>query len=161
MKFLECYNHCRAQGNHVGFCARFCASKPAIPQPVSLKAVIHKATKCPLDHIYIRDAHLDTITVSDARAFLAQDKTDLQEYIKEKHDCDDFADRLYCAARAYFFKRDINVAWINLWGPSVIGLHAMNGFITKDNIHLIVEPQTDKIYTIKQYLRGPPFLEKV
>ena len=154
MNLLHCYKKCRI--NHPSaFCLRECTNC-AQPQPTTMRQLLHNATGCKYEHIHIRDAKLDPISIDSAKAFLIQDETDLQEYIKEKHDCDDFADRLYCAAREYFFKQDTNVAWANIEAPIKEGLHRLNGFVTHDSIFLVVEPQTDAIYNVHCYLTGKP-----
>lgn len=154
MNLLACYKKCRI--NHPsGYCLRDCMNKPQ-PQPSSMRRLIHDATGCDWQHIHIRDTKLDPISFNDAQYFLFQDETDLQKYIKEKHDCDDFADRLYCAARVFFFKLGINVAWANIEAPVKEGLHRLNGFVLTDYTFLVVEPQTDEIFKVQEYLTGKP-----
>lgn len=154
MNILKCYRKCRVNSSP-SYCLRYCANRP-IPKPTSMRQLIRNATGCKWSDIHIRDAYLDTISWEQAKAFLAQDETDLQAYIAEKHDCDDFADRLYCAAREYFFKQGINVAWANIKAPIKEGPHRVNGFTLNEGSFWIVEPQTDEIYPVTEYLTGPP-----
>jgi len=121
-----------------------------------MRGLLHNATGCKYEHIHVRDRKLDTISEGSAHSFLRQDKTDLQEYIAEKHDCDDFADRLYCAAREYYFKRGINVAFAELEAPISEGVHRLNGFVIHGGTFLVVEPQTDAVYHVHDYLTGAP-----
>lgn len=124
------------------------AAKPA---PKSLPALLHRATGCPQDHIYIRDARLDTITYQEAQDFLKFDKTNQKHYVKNILDCDDFADFLYVAARMYFLDKGINPAWGNVWDAG----HGTNCFVTPSDKLYIVEPQTDAIHST-EYLQGRP-----
>lgn len=154
MNLLTCYKSCRV--NHPSsFCLRECINKPQ-PQPTSMRQLIRNATGCERSNIHIRDAYLKPLSLVGARYFLDQDKTDLQTYVAERHDCDDFADRLYCAAREYFFKRRINVAWANIEAPVKEGLHRLNGFVITNYTFLVVEPQTDEIFKVQDYLTGKP-----
>lgn len=154
MNILKCYRKCRANSSP-SYCLRYCANRP-IPKPTSMRRLIRNATGCEWSDIHIRDAKLDTISWGQAQAFLAQDDTNLQNYIEEKHDCDDFADRLYCAAREYFFKQGVNVAWANIEAPVGGILHRVNGFTLNNLSFVIVEPQTDITYQVAAYLTGPP-----
>jgi hypothetical protein len=90
--------------------------------------------------------------------FLDQDKTDLAVYIKEKHDCDDYALRLQYAARKYFFDKEINVAFGMVEAPISTEMHRLNAVVFKDNSLEVIEPQTDGVHLVKDYLVGPPTL---
>jgi hypothetical protein len=123
-----------------------------------MRTLIYRATGCSYAHIHVRDAHLEPISRNVLNAFLAQDKTDLEKYIKDKFDCDDFALRLQWAARRYFFKVGINVAFAMLEGPISTGDHRMNAVVLKDYTLDIIEPQTDGVFSVKDYLVGVPTL---
>ncbi|MFV9676122.1 MAG: hypothetical protein ACNYVW_00465 [Methanosarcinales archaeon] len=150
MSFLKRYRDCRKL-HTASFCLRDSIGETAKPVPQSLPALLHRATGCPQDHIYIRDAQLDTIAYEEAQDFLKYDKTDQKHYVRNTFDCDDFADLLYVAARMYFLEKGINAAWGNVWDSG----HATNCFISNLHKVYIVEPQTDELHSI-EYLQGRP-----
>jgi len=93
-------------------------------------------------------------------AFLENDKTDLQEYKENVFDCENFAVRLRAAAHAYFGAKGINAAICELWGPVLlkgkIVNHGFNGYVEPNRIFYPIEPQTDDILTVAEFLRGSP-----
>ena len=123
-----------------------------------MRALINRATGCKYANIHVRDSQLEPISREDLNRFLNQDKTDLAVYIKDRHDCDDFALRLQWAARKYFFDKGINVAFGMVQAPIRTEMHRLNGVVLKGYVFEVVEPQTDGVYTVGEYLVGPPTL---
>lgn len=72
--------------------------------------------------------------------------------------CDDYALRLQWMARDYFFKKGINVALCMIEGPISTGMHRLNGVVLKGNVFNVIEPQTDGVFPVKDYLIGPATL---
>jgi hypothetical protein len=127
-----------------------------------MRDVIHRQTGCAYSNIHVGDAHFDTISRADMQTFLAQDETDLQKYVAELHDCENFALRLQYMAHEYFFKKGLNAAFCEVWGPVIMNgeivNHGFNGFVTPAMVLRLIEPQTDWIYEIRNYLHGRPSL---
>jgi len=78
---------------------------------------------------------------------LEHDKTDLEKYVAEDFDCDDFTFRLYGV-----FHTDLRTAampifitWVNM--PQ--GGHAVISYF-KDGIVKIIEPQNDNVYLVPE-----------
>ncbi len=160
MKLMDCYRKCRKLHTAM-HCFRICRTAKPKPQ-TSMRGILHTQTGCPPKHVHVGDAHLDPISLDHIQLFLAQDETDLQTYIAEKHDCENFALRLQYMAHEYFLKADLNAAFCEIWGPVLMNgkivQHGFNGFVAPDMILRLIEPQTDWIYTINNYLRGAPSL---
>jgi len=154
---MDCYNECRKFHNAM-YCLVECTRKDPAPAPTSMRTLIYRATGCPYAHIHVRDARLDPISRVDLNVFLEQDKTDLMRYIKESRDCDDYALRLQWMARDYFFKKGINVAFCMIEAPISTDMHRLNGVALKGNIFNVIEPQTDGVFPVGDYLIGPPTL---
>ncbi len=95
--------------------------------------------KFPEGELYLSDATKYLLcSYDDIALFLAQDKTNRLDYVKEKFDCDDFALRL------------VGQFSIPEWSELAIGLmwtekHALTCFITDDEKLLFIEPQSDEI----------------
>ena len=160
MKLMDCYRECRKQ-HKTKHCLLNCMTMKPKPQ-TSMHDILHTQTGCAHTNIYVGDAHLDPVSLGPIQRFLAQDETDLQTYIAEKHDCENFALRLQYMAHEYFLKEGLNAAFCEIWGPALIKgkivQHGFNGFVAPDLILRLIEPQTDWIYSIKDYLRGTPAL---
>lgn len=155
MSMMECYTKCRVF-HGASYCLRECTRKKQAPAPTSMRTLIHRATGCKYSNIHVRDARLEPISREDLNRFLNHDKTDLMEYKKDVRDCDDYALRLQWMARDYFFKKGINVAFAMLEGPIVGEMHRMNAVVLKNYSFEIVEPQTDNVWSVKDYLVGAP-----
>lgn len=161
MSFMDCYKENRKL-HTAAYSLRACMSRKTLPKPTSMRELIHRQTGCARSNIHIGDAHFDPITSGLMETFLAQDETDLQEYVAGGHDCENFALRLQYFAHEYFFKKDLNAAFCEIWGPILmqgkIVQHGFNGFVAPDMVLRLIEPQTDGIYVVKDYLRGRPAL---
>lgn len=155
--FMDCYKGYKAKGYSAIHSLRACMNAKPIPQPTSTKALLHTQTGCANRDIKVGDAKFDPIPMSDMRTFLEIDKTDLEKYKKGIFDCENFALRLHANAHDYFARKGLNADFGELWGPTVIGPHALNCFRTPKNVYYLVEPQTDHIYTVREYLRGAPY----
>lgn len=161
MSFMDCYKENRKL-HTATYSLRACMLTKPLPKPTSMRELIHSQTGCTYPNIHIGDAHFDPITLGQMETFLAQDETNLQDYIAEKHDCENFALRLQYMAHEYFYQKGLNAAFCEIWGPVLIQgkivQHGFNGFVAPDMILRLIEPQTDWIYQIKNYLRGKPSL---
>lgn len=93
--------------------------------------------------IYLVDYDYYLVDKAEMEKFLAEDKTNMDEYIPEYHDCDDFSFRLM---------GQVSVpGWSGLAFGIVFALipgggHAINCFVSEDKKVYIVEPQSDKIF---------------
>jgi len=88
--------------------------------------------------IYVLDENYNLTNTENLKKFLKKDKINWILYQKEKHDCDDFAIKLW----AKFKKLYPNFAF----GFAISYSHAFNVFIDDKLKIWIVEPQTDKIF---------------
>lgn len=153
---MDCYNRHKAEGRSAIDSLRACMKVKPVSKPSSTRALVHNATGCANRDIKIGDAHFDPIDVIDMRIFLKQDKTDLEEYKKDIFDCENFALRLHERAHEYFRQKGLNAEFGELWGNTKIGQHGLNCFGTPERVLYLIEPQTDHIYTVREYLRGAP-----
>lgn len=93
--------------------------------------------------IYLVDWDYHLIDKEEMERFLAEDKTDLAEYVAEYHDCDDFSFRLM---------GQISVpGWSDLAFGIVFALvpgggHAVNCFVSNEKEVYLIEPQNDEIF---------------
>ncbi len=155
--FMKQYTECKADGHTAMYCLRACMKAKPIPKPNSTRALVHSATGCANHDIKTGDASFDPIDVIDMRTFLKQDKTDLEVYKKDIFDCENFALRLHERAHEYFRQKGLNAEFGELWGDTKIGSHALNCFGTPERVLYLIEPQSDEIFTVRDYLRGAPY----
>ena len=155
--FMECYKRHKAKGHSAIDSLRACTKRKPVPPFASTKALLHAQTGCANRDIKVGDAKFDPISMRDMQTFLEIDKTDLIEYKKDIFDCENFALRLHANAHDYFARKGLNADFGELWGPTTIGAHAINCFRTPANVYYLIEPQNDKIFTVREYLRGAPF----
>jgi len=92
----------------------------------------------PDDRIFLSDFEYLLCDLDDIDTLLAQDATNKAEYIREKHDCDDFSYRL------------MGQFSVMPWSQLAFGIvwtdkHALNCLIDDDAQFWFVEPQTDKL----------------
>ncbi len=120
------------------------AAKP-IPAPTVSKWVdgpgIRRIAKAavPDSRIYMSDVRQYGLIADEEMArFLREDKTNLERYIVEKYDCDDFTWRLLGAlSEGPWASIAAGFAWSNT--------HAFNVYINDKEQLMVIEPQTDKI----------------
>lgn len=103
--------------------------------------------------VYLADYDYWVTSKSEIERFLAQDKTDLGEYISERHDCDDFSFELLGAISTPGWG---DLAFFLVWG----GRHAYNAFIDENDKLWFIEPQSDAIIEPDEAPSNfrPPFL---
>jgi len=95
--------------------------------------------------IYLVDYDYHLVDIDEMEKFLAEDKTDLAEYVPEYHDCDDFSFRLM---------GQVSIpGWSDLAFGIVFALipgggHAINCFVTNYNRVYMMEPQNDEIFEL-------------
>ena len=92
----------------------------------------------PTADIYLSDKVYLLCDNEDVAAFLAMDKTNRQEFVAEKYDCDDFAYRL------------MGQYSVPHWSDLALGLiwtdkHAMNYYVDESGKLWYVEPQNDTV----------------
>jgi len=96
--------------------------------------------------IYLSDVDYKTTTKEEIQRFLANDDTNLYNYIGEYYDCDDFSFRLHGKLSVPGWgDLTFGIFWVGMPGG---GGHAVNIFIDSDSKVWCVEPQTDDIYEL-------------
>ena len=102
----------------------------------------------------LADASYREMTDEDEQRFfefLKKDKTDLEKYIAEDFDCDDFEFRLHGEVHKdpAFAAMPIFITWVS-WNTEQgrVG-HAVKSYY-KDGIVKIVEPQNDRIFDVPE-----------
>ena len=103
---------------------------------------LYLSFRFPHAHIMLVDAEYLLVDESLIETFLKYDKTNLQPYINETFDCDDFAFTLWRNVRESQGNIAFGVISLNLDGTS---LHAMNFFVDTNWHIYFVEPQNDEI----------------
>jgi len=106
--------------------------KKKLPQAMWTKATI-----------YLVDRTYQLISKAEMERFLKQDLTDLQEYVAEFHDCDDFSWALLGSISA---KEWSGIAF----GFAFSNTHAFNIFVSDEKEVYIVEPQRDLIWKVNE-----------
>ena len=93
----------------------------------------------PEGKVYISDSkNYYACSYDDIAYFLAQDQTNRQDYVSEKYDCDDFANRLY---GQFSVPNWSDLCLGKMWTDK----HALNVMITQDKKLVFLEPQSDTI----------------
>ena len=116
-------------------------------------------TVCNNSNIFVTDAHTNLTSKDEAKKFSEQTKVDLKQYIAENHDCDDFS----FALQGYWSQGLEDFAFGIAWSQTDNGgwLHAFNiGIFTtdgKDRAVYIIEPQTNRWYTLAQSKTMPMY----
>lgn len=91
--------------------------------------------------LYLSDRQYKLVAKSEIKRFLAQDKTDLLNYVSEYFDCDDFAYRLMGQfSMPGWAELAFGIAWGNFPKP-----HAINLFVDGNKKVWFIEPQNDEI----------------
>jgi len=93
---------------------------------------------------YLADAYYQATNEPLIKLILENDETNLQHYIPEKFDCDDFAFRLMGV-----FHHDLDTAAMPIfitWVLTPEGGHAVLSYVTNNGAVMIIEPQTDQIF---------------
>ena len=99
--------------------------------------------------VYLSDEDYGLFTMDQLKAFLSSDATDRATWVKEKHDCDDFAAALYGDCMKFAG----NAAFGLLWIEAPIA-HAINVAVLSDGKVYCIEPQNDKIYEVPKDYKG-------
>lgn len=124
--------------------ARKTKPKPKLALPTSTERIDYGdlyallRSKAPKAELFLSDNSYLLCRKSDIVSFLVRDKTNRQEYVAEKYDCDDFAYRL------------MGQITVPGWSDLAFGLvwtdrHALNGYVGEDSELYFVEPQADVI----------------
>lgn len=98
--------------------------------------------------IYLSDMTYYTCNILEVVRILKLDDTDKIIYESEKFDCDDYAYSLMG-----FISRDKNYTLLPfgiVWTTN----HALNIFIDEYNQVWLIEPQTDIVYTLEDYIHN-------
>lgn len=90
----------------------------------------------PQAELFLSDKNYLLCNKADIKAFLALDKTNKMGYLPEVMDCDDFSYRLM---GQFSIPGWSDLAFGIIWSDK----HAMNCFVTEDNIFYLIEPQND------------------
>ena len=89
-------------------------------------------------------------TYRELIGFLARDRTDLQPYIKGRHDCSDFATEVINNAEL----KGIRAAYVTISFPKTDRKHNVVAFETADEGLVFIEPQSDKEVMV---ITGEPY----
>lgn len=81
--------------------------------------------------------------------FLEQDKTDLEKYVAEDFDCDDFTFRLYGLLHMdlRLAAMPIFITWVSWTKNGQRYGHAVLSYYKDGEVH-IIEPQNDEVYSV-------------
>ncbi len=90
---------------------------------------------------YLLDADYKSCNLTEFKDLLKKDFTNWKIYHKD-YDCDNFAFKLYSNLKNKYPMLSIGIVFSSS--------HAFNVFIDKDGIAHYIEPQNDKIYSIRQ-----------
>jgi len=133
------------------FCKRFCKctgtklSPPRFLEDIDFNEVTTLLKSIAPDAARVLvDADYKTTTVTEFKRFIKHNKVDMEQYVSEYFDCDDFSFALKGAIS--------NPDWgaltfgIVFAYPPRGGAHALNFFIDNEGIFWLVEPQTDKVF---------------
>ena len=106
---------------------------------------VYKALKenYPEADIHITDHDLELCSKEEIARFLKADSTDLNFYVSQYHDCDDFSFQLMGAMNKPGWS---GLAFGIMFTEVPNGKHAVNCFVDKYFQTWIVEPQNDKIF---------------
>ena len=105
---------------------------------VLLKEAFPQAT------IYLSDENYGLVNLKRLKAFLKEDKTDLMNFLPDARDCDDFSFRLmgqFHKQGCGFEDKAVGIIWCSK--PA----HALNIAILEDKSVVLIEPQSDRIYS--------------
>lgn len=98
---------------------------------------------------HISDAGYLPINTNELAAFLEEDKTDLEKYVAEYFDCDDFTFRLMGAL--HMSRGMASQPFFVTWVDTPEGGHSVLSFYIEGKIKMI-EPQSDSIFDVpKEY----------
>jgi len=96
---------------------------------------------------YFADTYYQPTDETLIKQILSADKTDLVQYVKESHDCDDFTFRLMGV-----FHQNVKTAAMPIFITWVLmtdgQAHAVISYCTNSGAVLIIEPQNDQIYSV-------------
>ncbi len=102
-------------------------------------------------HIYLSDNKYWLCSKTNIKTFLSLDATNKDEYVREEHDCDDFAYRLMGQLSTQEWSGiAFGIVWTNI--------HALNCFIDKSGKFWFIEPQTDKLNNKLEVWEGTEIL---
>lgn len=97
--------------------------------------------ECP---IYIGDREYKTTSVIELKRFLRDDLTDIEKYVDEYFDCEDFSFRLMGnLSNPAWGSLPFGIMWTQREND---GAHAVNLFIDNNREVWIVEPQNDNMF---------------
>jgi len=92
----------------------------------------------PKAKIYLSDSSYRLVIKSEIEKYLAEDKTDAEQYVAERYDCDDFSYRLMGQfSIPGWSDLTFGIVWTNL--------HALNCILDENRHFWFIEPQTDKL----------------
>lgn len=93
--------------------------------------------------VYLVDWNYRLVDKREMEVFLANDKTNLEKYVPEYHDCDDFSFRLMGQTSIPSWS---DTAFGIVFAQTPEGGHAINCFVTNDKKVFLIEPQTDQVF---------------
>ncbi len=99
----------------------------------------------PVAQIWLSDGLYATTTVSSMQKFLEINNIDKKEYTHPRHDCDDFSYELMGAVSNW----NSHLSFGIIWGRQ----HAFNFFIDYHHNFYAVEPQTDVVRHLEDYIK--------
>ena len=99
------------------------------------------------EEVHVSDSIFSTTSVSEAEKFVKETKVNMDKYIAEGHDCDNFS----YALEGYWSKGLLSYPFGIAWTDS----HAFNVFIDDQNKIWIVEPQSARFYAIETAQKIP------
>jgi hypothetical protein len=105
--------------------------------------------RCSRRNIYVGDPIITPVSDKEAGAFLVQDMNDKAAFIPMVYECNAYALALVSAAKKYFATNyyiipAIGMVWLksNAKRPA----HAVNFYVTPEELIRYIEPQTDHRY---------------
>ena len=107
--------------------------------------------KMKIKDVFISDKNYKTLNIESAQVFLKNTLVDLNKYVAETYDCDNFSFSLMGSASNIIPGFAFGIAWVNT--PE--GKHAMNVFVDEKFEVYYIEPQND---TITQSTEIKPYL---
>lgn len=112
-------------------------------------------SKIPDCYLKLNDRKYYTTSFEEHMRFIEYSKVDLQPYIPEYHDCDDFAIALWGEYRGNIKWSGIAFGLMFVETPSY--RHAINFFVDNLDDMYVVEPQTDAVWLIDDKQEWSPY----
>jgi hypothetical protein len=127
-------------------------SFPASYNTISIYDTLTLLQECTPD-IYLSDMSFDLTTQEEASKFSEETAVQYRTWVNEKHDCDNFS----FASMGYWSDGLKSFAFGIAWSKN----HAFNIMVDKDKNVWIIEPQSNKWYTLDYIKENPKIGELI